>query len=203
MKKSKTAAITILILCSLACSLTQRIFTTASQGLETADPETKQTAEPIVYYTFWDKMDKTPPEGSIVILPNELILSPTQLGTQYSADITTNLHSALNAVINDARNPWTSSSLDISDITINDGHADVVLQGDYFGTGDIVLIAARMQILLTIFADPSVQSASVTLNEKNIANLGISNSQEARPDNYSYTRNEIENFMADHIFGIP
>ncbi len=138
-----------------------------------------------------------------MILPNELILSPTQLGTRYSADATSNLHTALNAVINDARNAWISSSLDISDITINDGHAHVALQGDYFGTGDIVLIAARMQILLTIFADPSVQSASVTLNEKNIANLGISNSREARPDDYSYTRNEIENFMADHIFGIP
>ena len=72
-------------------------------------------------------------------------------------------------MIHDARNLWTSSSLDISDITINDGHADVILQGDYFGTGDIVLIAARMQILLTVFADPSVQSASVKLNEKNVA----------------------------------
>ena len=203
MKKPITLSIITLILFSLACSLAQRIFTIASQERETADTTTRQSAEPIVYYTFWDKVEKVPPEGSIVILPNELILSPTQLGTPYSADTTSNLHSALNAVINDARNPWTSSSLDISDITINDGHADVVLRGDYFGVGDIVLIAARMQILLTIFADPSVQSATVTLNEKNIANLGISNSLEAQPDDYAYTRDEIETFMADHIFGIP
>lgn len=203
MKKPIILSIITLILFSFACSLAQSIFTTASQERETADPARKQTAEPIIYYTFWDKVEKVPPEGSIVILPNELILSPRQLGTRYSADTTFNLHSALNAVINDARNPWTSTSLDISDITINDGHADVVLRGDYFGVGDIVLIAARMQILLTIFADPSVQSATVTLNEKNIANLGISSSQEAKPDDYAYTRNEIENFMADHIFGIP
>lgn len=203
MKKSVTLFIITLILFSIACSLIQRLFTTASQGRETADPATKQTAEAIVYYCFWDKVEEVPPEGSIVILPNELILSPTQLDTPYRAETTSNLHSALNAVINDARNPWTGSSLDISDITFNDGHADVVLQGDYFGAGDIVLIAARMQILLTIFADPSVRSATVTLNEKNIANLGISNSQEARPDDYAYTRDEIENFMADHPYRLP
>ncbi len=60
MKKSITAAITIFILFSLACSLTQSIFTTASQGWENTDTETKQSAEPIVYYTFWDKVDKSP-----------------------------------------------------------------------------------------------------------------------------------------------
>lgn len=203
MKNPKTAAIITLILFSIACELSQKIFTTISPETGVADNATKQTAEPIVYYTFWNKAENIPPEGSFVILPNELILSPTQLDTQYSADTTSNLHSALNAVINDARNQWTSSSLDISGITINDGHADVVLQGDYFGAGDIILIAARVQILMTIFADPSVQSATVTLNEKNIANLGISNSQEAKPDDYDYTRGEIENLMADHIYRTP
>jgi hypothetical protein len=56
---------------------------------------------------------------------------------------------------------------------------------------------------LTIFADPSVQSATVRLNEKNIANLGISNSLEVQPDDYAYTRDEIENFMAVHTYRIP
>jgi hypothetical protein len=203
MKKPIVLSLITLIFFSIACSLAQRTFSTASQERENPGIATRQITEPIVYYYFWDKLENIPPEGSIVILPDELILSPARLDDLYGPDPASNLHTALNAVINDSRNQWTSSSLEISDITVNDGHADVVLQGDYFGAGDIVLIAARIQILTTIFADPSVQSATVRLNEKNIANLGISNSQEAQPDDYAYTRDEIENFMADHVFGTP
>jgi hypothetical protein len=203
MKKPIVLSLITLILFSIACSLAQRTFSTASQERENPGTATSQITEPIVYYYFWDKLENIPPDGSIVILPNELILSPALLDDRYGADPAFNLRTALNAVINDSRNQWTSNSLEISDITVNDGHADVVLRGDYFGVGDIVLIAARIQILATIFADPSVQYATVRLNEKNIAKLGISNSQEAKPDEYAYTRYEFENFMADHMFGTP
>ncbi len=57
-----------------------------------------------------------------------------------------------------------------------------------------MLIAFRMQILMTVFADASVHTATVTLNGECIGNLGISHESEAMPANYAYTRAEIEAF---------
>jgi hypothetical protein len=79
----------------------------------------------------------------------------------------------------------------------------VVLQGEYFGVGDVTLIAARMQILLTLFANPAVMTASVTLNGDTIGNLGVSNSLNARPADYAFTRTEIETFMHENAYNSP
>ena len=72
----------------------------------------------------------------------------------------------------------------------------MVLQGEYFGVGDVTLIAARMQILMTIFANVSVKTAAVTLN-------GVSNSMDAKPADYIFTRYEIETFMKEHAYVSP
>ena len=79
----------------------------------------------------------------------------------------------------------------------------MVLEGEFFGAGGIVLIAARVQILLTVFTEASVQTATITLNGKNIANLGISHNSQIKPADYMYTRTEIETFMVENAYGIP
>jgi len=106
-------------------------------------------------------------------------------------------------MINDPRNAWTSTDVGITSITFREGAANVVLEGEFFGAGEVVLIAARAQILLTVFAEASVQTATITLNGKNIANLGISQSSQATPADYTYTRAEIETFMAENACRIP
>jgi hypothetical protein len=80
---------------------------------------------------------------------------------------------------------------------------NVVLEGEYFGVGDVTLIAARDQILLTVFAEDAVQTATITLNGKNIANMGVSHSSQAKPEDYAYTRAEIEAFMEENAYGEP
>ncbi len=87
-----------------------------------------------------------------------------------------------------------SSDPAISEVTYDEGHADVVLQGEIPGAGDIVLIASRMQILMTVFTDASVQTATITLNGECIGNLGISHESEVMPADYVYARAEIEAF---------
>jgi hypothetical protein len=79
----------------------------------------------------------------------------------------------------------------------------VVLQGEYFGVGDVTLIAASMQILMTVFANVSVQTATVTLNGDTIGNLGVSNSMNAKPADYVFTRSEIETFINEHTYMSP
>jgi hypothetical protein len=66
--------------------------------------------------------------------------------------------------------------------------------------GDVTLIAARMQILLTIFANPAVQSATVTYNGDTIGNWGVSISLNAKPADYAFTRVEIESFIAENLY---
>jgi len=153
-------------------------------------------SERIVYYYFVTTAENPRPEGSVVIMPDTYILAPTLSDITYSPDTATNLKTALEAVLNDGRNGWTSSNLQIVGITFGDGHTNVVLQGEYFGVGDVTLIAARMQILMTIFANVSVKTAAVTLN-------GVSNSMDAKPADHIFTRYEIETFMKEHAYVSP
>ena len=77
------------------------------------------------------------------------------------------------------------------------------MQGEYFGTGDVTLIAARMQILTTVFANASVQTATVTLNGDTIGNLGVSHSSNVKHPDYVFTRTEIKTFMNEHAYLSP
>ena len=131
----------------------------------------------------------------MVILRDILILVPTSTGMICVGDPAANISEALRSMIIDPRNEWTSDDLEISEVTFDNGHAEVALQGEIFGAGDLVLIASRMQVLLTVFTDNSVQSATVTLNGECIGNLGISHDSEVRPADYAYTRAEIEAFI--------
>ena len=159
-----------------------------------SDPVQEQTIESIVYYYFIESDGSDLPTGSVVVLPDILTLAPTQSGITCVSDPSVNINSALRAMIDDPHNEWTSSDLEISDVTFSEGHAVVELQGEIFGAGDIVLIASRMQFLLTVFSDASVQTAAVTLNGECIGNLGISHDSEARPADFAYTREDIEAF---------
>jgi hypothetical protein len=154
----------------------------------------------IVYYYFVKSEENPIPEGTVVaVLP----LAPTYSDETYTSDTAADLRSALGIVLHDNRNIWISSDLEIANVTFRNGHADVVLQGKYFGMGGAVLEAASRQILLTVFANPSVQTATISLNEDTIWNLGVSREDNAKPDDYVYTRVEIEAFIKEHAYVSP
>ncbi len=191
-----------LLILLAACNLTHDNdnSTPVSTSSSTATSTSMIVSGPLVYYYFAAIASGTFPAGSVVIVPGELILSPTISDIPRGDDVAANIQSALQALINDPRNGWTSSNLTLTSVTFNAGQATVVLNGEIVGAGDVVLIAARMQILMTVFADSSVQAANVTLNQENIANLGISHSSEAKPVDYLYTRQVIETFMAENAY---
>ena len=162
------------------------------------DPVEEHSEESVLYYSFLESDGREPPAGSVIILPDILILVPTSTGMICVGDPAANISEALRSMINDPRNEWTSDDLEISEVTFDNGHAEVALQGEIFGAGDIVLIASRMQVLLTVFTDNSVQTATVTLNGECIGNLGISHDSEAMASDYAYTRAEIEAFIVNN-----
>ena len=160
-------------------------------------------SERIVYYYFVTNAENPRPEGSVVIAPDVYLLAPTRSAKTFSHDTAADLRSALEAVLIDGRNGWVGNQLEIVDVTFGDGHAGVILHGEYFGVGDVTLIAARMQILLTVFANTAVQTATVSLNGETIGNLGISNSMDAKPADYVFPRAEIEAYMNENAYISP
>ena len=216
MKSTIPMLMAILALFLAACNLTGALAGTAAPvPSEQPDPGTvvplpsaeptddaapTPSSMPIVYFYFVPIAGNTFPAGSVVIVPDVLILGPTLSDISRSPDAATNIGSALQAMIDDPRSAWTSDDLAIASIAFDEGHVDVALQGTISGAGDVVLIAARMQILMTVFAEPAVQTATVTLNGESIGNLGISHSSEAKPADYQYTRTEIETFMAENAY---
>lgn len=127
-------------------------------------------------------------------------LFPASSDEPSTSDTAADLRIALELVLQHEANPWISSDLEIVDVAFRDGHADIVLQGEYSGESDEVLSIASMQILLTVFANPAVQSAAVTLNGDTIGNLGVSSSTNAKPADYRYMRTEMETYLIEHAF---
>jgi hypothetical protein len=159
--------------------------------------------EGIVFYYFVPLTEAAFPEGSVVVMPDAYILAPQRSESPSSQDTAADLRVALKAVLSDERNGWISSDVEIVSVAFSRGHADVVLQGEYYGVGSVTLIAARMQILLTIFANLAIETATVTLNGDTIGNLGIAHSLEAKVADYVFTRAEIEAFMAENMAVSP
>jgi hypothetical protein len=155
-------------------------------------PESKQ----IVFYHF----DRPPYHGRVGAIRTPIFLFSAALDEPYISDTAADLRTALEFILQDERNEWVSSNLEIVDVTFRDGHAVMVLQGEYSGESDEALSAASIQILLTVFANPAVQTAVVTLNGDTIGNLGISSSTNARPADYVYTRAEMEAYLMEHYY---
>jgi hypothetical protein len=190
-----------LLIVIAACNLgSNAINQSTATPSPTSSSVTPPEQLPLVYYYFAPIASDTFPAGSVEILPTVLILSPTVSTIPRTADIATNIQAAVQAMMSDPRNDWTSPDLRISSVTFENTHATVVLNGQISGVGDIVLVAARMQFLLTVFTESTVQTATVTLNGDNIGNLGISHSSEAKPVDYAYTRAEIEGFMRENAY---
>lgn len=147
----------------------------------------------VSYYAF--STDSHIPMGSINL--SGVILVPKS-STIQSDDMTEMLRQSLELAINDSNNLWTSENLEISSIHFDGGHANIALNGEIWGVGGLVLYATSSQFLLTIFANPQVQTAVVTLNGENIRNLGISHISQAKEANYVFTREEIQIFLEEN-----
>ena len=218
----KTLALIFLFLSLLACA-TQPIPVTATVTevpptstlvipTHTPSPSPTQvqptaitvpSAEQIVYYYFVNPKEVPYPAGSIVVMPETYILAPTLSDAAFASEPAADLKSALEAALKDSRNGWMGDKIEIVNLTFSEGHADIVLQGEYFGVGDVTLIAASQQILLTVFANANVQTATVTLNGDTVGNMGVSNSMNAKSADYAFTRAEIETYMSEHEYELP
>ena len=128
------------------------------------------------------------PEGTVFAV---YLFAPAYADETFTSDTAADVRRALEIILHeDSRRVWGSSDLEIVEVTFRNGHADVVMQGKFLAAGGGQLEAASRQILLTVFANPSVQTATISLNGGTIWNLGVSHPSGAKCDGYVYTRAE-------------
>jgi hypothetical protein len=162
-------------------------------------------SEQIAFYSFFFLADpcvhcRIPP-GTVTTLARPLY--PAFSGERPTSDTAADLRKALEFVLQDAQNRWISNDLKILEVTFREGHADIVLQGEYVANSEEMLHAASMQILMTVFSNSTVQTAAVTLNGDTVGNLGVSDGANAKPADYVYTRAEMELYLQEHAYMYP
>jgi hypothetical protein len=194
MKVSVALLIALSVLLLIACGNSGQQSEAISMNFPS---EEVLSPEPLVYYYFIESTYSNLPAGSVIVLPEILALAPAQSEIAWVSVSSINIGSSLGAMIDNPGNQWTSDNLAATSVSSSKGHTTVALEGEVTAAGDIVLIAFRMQVLLTVFADISLTSATVILNGECIGNLGISSESEAKPVDFAYTpRADIEAFSA-------
>ena len=140
------------------------------------------------------------------------LVAPTYADETYTSDTAADLRTALEIVLHDERNSWGGPDFEpeIVDVTFRFGHAKVRLQNEYSigepsSSRDVYapVVGTRMLILLTVFANPAVQTATVWFNEDTIANLAIYDSRQAKPADYVFTRAEMETYLKEQEYVTP
>lgn len=125
----------------------------------------------IVYYYPVNPATNPVPEGTVWAVH---LFAPAYTDETFTSDTAADVSRALEIILHeDSRRIWGSSELEIVEVTFRDGHADVVIEGTFLAAGDAQPCAASLQILMTVFANPSVNNAAISLNGRSIAGLCI------------------------------
>lgn len=159
-------------------------------------------SERIVYYYLVNPAENPLPEGTVRAIH---LFAPAYTDETFTSDTAADLRRALKIILHeDARRIWDSSELEIVEVTFRNGHANVIIEGQALAAGDAQPCAASLQILMTVFANPSVQTATIKLNRGPIGNLCFFGPPTPHQDDYLnddlYTRAEIEKYMKGNAY---
>jgi hypothetical protein len=161
-------------------------------------------SERIVYYYFVSTGQGPAPEGTVHAIH---LFAPAYTDETFTSDTAADVRRALEIILHeDSRRIWVTSDLEIADVTFRNGHAAVVLQGETLAAGDAQPCAGSLQILMTVFANPSVRTAAVTINDRAIG--GLCNFGAPTPPiipnvNGVYARADIEAYMKENAYVSP
>lgn len=167
-----------------------------------SDPSIPLSERIVYYHLVWAEQGPVP-DGTIRAVH---LFAPAYTDETFSADTAADLRRALEIILHeDSRRVWDSTGLEIVDVTFRSGHTDVVIEGEYFAAGDAQPCAAGLQILMTVFANPSVQTANVTING---GSPGVCIFKDGDPPliptvNGVHTRAAIETYMEEHAYVSP
>jgi hypothetical protein len=148
---------------------------------------------PITYYviTYWSAA----PEE---VKGERNILVPLVLSGQRTDDPAANIRAGLQAIFDHPESQPEFSNFSITSITVTADHAVVEIVGVIPLDYEPFQLDYPWLFLLTIFNEPAIQTAVVTLNSECVGNLSI----EGCPADQVYTRAEVEAYRIANEFGV-
>ena len=170
----------------MACNLSTPDSPPVIEATATSDESAESQTGTI---SFWQSLgidEVTPTEDDIVII-EQIVLRRMETAIAETGNPVDDIEQSLQVMLG-SHNLWNSESITIESIEFTGGQATVTLGGAIQAPGDIVLIAARQQMLLTVFEVPQVDSVLMTIGGRNIGNIGISHDSQAVPENHAVSR---------------
>ncbi len=137
-------------------------------------------------------------DGGGIPVGCEGYMLPQDTSQPFTDDAETNIRESLEPLLAMPTNevPGTNytnylggQGLSVGQIDIRDGHATVVIEGAFLLMGTCADPQIEAQFLLSIFADPRIESATVITNGENLKVIADMSGQ--TPDNAVYTRDDI------------
>jgi|GEM_PF-5126405 len=133
----------------------------------------RSSSDMIVYWLGSDN----PINSSSIEVGCETYLTPYETGTPRSDNPEDDIRTALTMLFNlqdeglrSERNYWNEYGLTVGDVSISNGRAEVEILGEGFLLGGTCSDPEIIdQMLFVVFADPSVQTAFITVDGENLA----------------------------------
>jgi LysM repeat protein len=156
-------------------------------------PEEQPPAGVIPYYVVSQTDD-----GGGIPVGCEGYMLPLRTGFAFAQEPATNIHASLSPLLampstevgeSGYVNYLGGQGLWISSLSVSNGHADLVLGGTFMLIGTCVDPQIEAQILLSVFADPRISTAYITVNGQNLKQM-VDMSGQTGPDAI-YTRSDI------------
>ena len=170
----------------MACNLSAPDTQPAIEATATPDKSVEEQTGNIIFWQSLGIGEVTPTEDDIVII-EQIVLRRMETAIASTGNPVDDIEQSLQMMLG-SHNLWNSESLTIDSVEFSDSQATIHLGGRIQAPGDIVLIAARQQMLLTLFEIPQVDSILMTVSGLHIMNIGISHDSQAVPDNHALSR---------------
>ncbi len=153
---------------------------------QTPTQSVSESDEPITYWQMLPINDVAPTEDDVVLFDQFILRRVERDVVRTDSDII-NLERAIQGVI-ESDNLWNADNLTIESLMIDNGLATIRLNGTITAVGGAILSAVPTQFYLTVFEDPNIESVLITLDDENIANLGISHDSQFQENDVVFTR---------------
>jgi hypothetical protein len=157
---------------------------------------TQEAARSISYWRYFWLESGLPEDDMIEVFPM-VYLERVESDLVANADAAENIQIALQIIIDTPEDRiWETETMTIDDVRVEGSAATIVLNGDIMVFGGGVALGTEMQFALTVFEEPGIETALITLNGQNIANLVVDHPSQSQPDDFVYRRETFAEYLS-------
>ena len=137
-------------------------------------------------------LDSGLPEDGMIALTSQVVLDRVVTGVAAVEDPAENIRTALQLIIDSPEDRlWMTDGMTIGEVSVDGSAAVVRLSGHINVIGGLVAFATQVQLAMTVFEEPGIETALITFNGQNIANLVVDHESQRRAEDFAYTRADL------------